>query len=176
MKICTRCRRLYEDELLAFCLDDGAPLRATNERPRRKTWAWVLGFVAVLVLFGGIVVVGVAAWYFLYFAPKTSVSITDRQTPRATPSKGSSPISDEDETVSRKGQYDVTMQKYDRLTTGMPRAKVEEILGGKGEEISSSSGGGVTFTVNQWEGADYKSVIITFKNDKLTDKAQVGLK
>lgn len=68
------------------------------------------------------------------------------------------------------------MEKYDQLKENMVRSEVERILGGPGEEISSSTGGGMTFAVYKWSGEDYKSVIVTFRQDKLMSKAQVGLK
>ena len=58
----------------------------------------------------------------------------------------------------------------------MPKADVERILGGPGTEVSTSSGGGMTFSVYKWSGDDYTSVILTFKNDKIMSKSQVGLK
>jgi hypothetical protein len=58
----------------------------------------------------------------------------------------------------------------------MPRSEVESILGGKGTEISSSTGGGMRFSVNKWEGEKFKSIILSFKNDKIMTKSQVGLK
>ena len=58
----------------------------------------------------------------------------------------------------------------------MPRSEVEMLLGGKGTQVSSSTGGGVTFEVHKWETSDYKTIIITFKNDKVMTKTQVGLK
>lgn len=58
----------------------------------------------------------------------------------------------------------------------MSRSDVETLLGGKGTQVSSSTGGGVTFEVHKWETKDYKTIIITFKNDKVMTKTQVGLK
>ncbi len=89
--------------------------------------------------------------------------------PASTPySPSSTPIN--------KGEYDVTMDKYQQIKIGMSRTDVERILGGKGTEISSSTGGGVSFSVNKWEGERYKSIILSFKNDKVMSKSQVGLK
>ena len=68
------------------------------------------------------------------------------------------------------------MDKYDQIKIGSPRSDVERILGGKGTEISNSVGGGVRFSVNKWEGEQYKSIILSFKNDKVMSKSQVGLK
>ena len=88
--------------------------------------------------------------------------------PSYTPSSTSSP--------STTGDYDLMMDKYDQIKIGSPRSDVERILGGKGNEISNSVGGGVRFSVNKWEGEQYKSIILSFKNDKVMSKSQVGLK
>jgi hypothetical protein len=87
----------------------------------------------------------------------------------------SSPPSPPDD-GSNSGEYDLTMAKYDQIKIGTPRSEVERILGGKGTEISSSSGGGMRFSVNKWEGSDFKSIILSFKNDKVMTRSQVGLK
>ena len=76
----------------------------------------------------------------------------------------------------KNGDYDLTMAKYDQIKVGASRSDVEGILGGKGEEISSSSGGGLRFTVIKWEGEDFQAIILTFKNDKVLTRSQVGLK
>ena len=68
------------------------------------------------------------------------------------------------------------MAKYEQIKTNMKKSEVESILGGKGTEVSSSSGGGMTFSVYKWEGENYASIILTFKNDKVMSKSQYGLK
>ncbi|MGD9563940.1 MAG: hypothetical protein AB7F88_17855 [Pyrinomonadaceae bacterium] len=70
----------------------------------------------------------------------------------------------------------LSMDKYNQLKIDMPKSEVERILGGPGEEISQSSGGGMTFSVFKWSGEGYTSIIISFKNDKIMSKSQVGLK
>jgi hypothetical protein len=42
--------------------------------------------------------------------------------------------------------------------------------------VSSNKGGGVTFSVYKWQDEDFNSIIITFRNDKVMTKVQVGLK
>jgi len=96
----------------------------------------------------------------------------DNQTP--TPAPFSTPSTSSSPTV-KKGEYDVTMAKYEQISVGTPRADVERILGGKGTEISNTSGGGIKFTVNKWEGDNYKSIILSFRADKVMTRAQVGL-
>ena len=83
---------------------------------------------------------------------------------------------DWDAPSNRKGEYDLTMEMYERLKVGMPRAEAEAILGGKGTEMSSSKGGGMSFSVNKWDGDQFRSIILSFKNDKIMTKSQVGLK
>lgn len=78
-------------------------------------------------------------------------------------------------TTSTKGEYDVTMAKYERVKIGMKRGDVENIFGGKGEEYYSGTGGGVSFTSVKWVGEKFKTVLVSFKNDKVTSKSQVGL-
>ena len=68
------------------------------------------------------------------------------------------------------------MEQFRQLKAKMPKSEVERILGGPGTEVSSSSGGGMTFSVYKWEGEDYKTVIVSFQDDKVISKSQVGLK
>ena len=93
-----------------------------------------------------------------------------------TPIPSYTPSSPTSSPTSPKGEYDVTMDKYDQIKIGSPRSDIERILGGKGTEISSSKGGSMSFSVNKWEGEKYKSIILSFKNDKVMSKSQVGLK
>jgi len=98
-----------------------------------------------------------------------------KKQPTSTPPPSATPYSPSSTPVS-KGEYDVTMDKYQQIKIGTSRAEVERILGGKGTEISSSVGGGISFSVNKWEGERYRSIILSFKNDKVMSKSQVGLK
>ena len=94
----------------------------------------------------------------------------DKSTPRPSPSSSNSTSP-----VTRKGDYELSMDQYNRLKVGMARSEAESILGGKGSEISSSSGGGMRFSVNKWEGDNFRSIILSFRNDKIMTKSQVGL-
>ena len=78
--------------------------------------------------------------------------------------------------TDKKGEYDLTMSKFNQLSKGTSRSDVERILGGKGTEISNTTGGGVRFTVNKWEGDNYKAIILSFRDDKIMTLSQVGLK
>lgn len=96
----------------------------------------------------------------------------DRSTPRPTPETVGTPPSRSAST----GEYQLSMEKYNRIKNGSRRADVENILGGKGTEVSSSVGGGIKFSVDKWEGESFKSIIISFRNDRVISKSQVGLK
>lgn len=79
-------------------------------------------------------------------------------------------------TPSSSSTSTLTMAKYNQLKINMAKDEVERILGGPGTEISTSSGGGMTFSVYKWSGENYTSIILSFKNDKIMSKSQVGLK
>lgn len=98
-------------------------------------------------------------------------------TPRSSPfSTGKPDVDKTPSSTTKTGEYDLSMDKYDRINIGTSRSDVESLLGGKGTEISNSVGGGVRFTVNKWEGDNYKTIILSFRNDKVMTKSQVGLK
>ena len=122
-----------------------------------------LGFV-VLIL----VVMGCSCPMLSQLAKQNNTS-SSTPAPFSTPKPSST-------TLIKKGEYDVTMAKYEQIRTGASRSEVESILGGKGTEVSSTTGGGVRFTVNKWEGDNYASIILTFRNDKVSTRAQVALK
>lgn len=97
----------------------------------------------------------------------------DTPNTRPTPATSSTPSSTASTPAAK---YTLSMEKYNKVKVGMPRPDVENTLGGKGTEISSSVGGGVRFSVNKWEGEKFQSIILSFKNDKVMSKSQVGLK
>ena len=95
-----------------------------------------------------------------------------------TPSSSSTPASNPtpSTTTNKKGEYDLTLAKFNQLKDKMPKDDVDRILGGPGNEISKSTGGGVTFSVFKWQGSNSTSVIISFREDRIMTKYQVGLK
>lgn len=96
--------------------------------------------------------------------------------PPPPPAKGSANSAPAGTPASRPSSGGVSKENYDRLKTDMTKDEVERIMGGPGEELSSSSGGDLTFTVYKWSGENYSAIIVTFQNDKLKYKSQVGLK
>ena len=94
----------------------------------------------------------------------------DSSTPR--PATSASP----DSTTSSKGNFDVTKAKYDQIRNGMSLADVERIFGGKGEQFYNGKASGSTFTSFKWAGENYTMALVSFRDDKVTSKSQVGLK
>lgn len=70
-------------------------------------------------------------------------------------------------TTSTKGEYEVTMAKYEKVKVGMKRGDVENIFGGKGTEYYSGTGGGVSFTSVKWVGDKFKTVLVSLKTTRL---------
>lgn len=77
---------------------------------------------------------------------------------------------------ARTGEYDITKEKYDRIKNGMKRTEVEQIIGGKGTEYYNGKGGGVSFVSVKWSGDNYSTILVSFRDEKVTSKSQVGLK
>lgn len=73
---------------------------------------------------------------------------------------------------------DVTMSKYLQLQTGMSYSEAVDILGKSGVEIASSEvAPGMRLQMFQWfNEAQTGNMNATFQNDRLTTKAQFGLR
>ncbi|WP_329886710.1 hypothetical protein [Pseudoramibacter faecis] len=74
-----------------------------------------------------------------------------------------------------------TMDKYNKIQNNMSYAQVKAIMGFDGTEQGSSnvSAGGITMEVKiyDWEGEDLgANMTVSFQNDKVISKAQIGLK
>ena len=70
----------------------------------------------------------------------------------------------------------VTKAEYDQIADGMSYSKVAMTIGVDGEELSRTSGDGVSLTTYRWVNHDGSNLIATFQNSKLISKAQFGLK
>lgn len=96
--------------------------------------------------------------------------------PSATPAASNPSRTPEKIASPSNSTSSLTIAKYNQLKIKMPKDDVDRILGGPGTEISTSSGGGMTFSVYKWSGENYTSIIISFQDDKIMSKSQVGLK
>ena len=126
-----------------------------------------INLVAAILIF---VVLGCACPQLDKFTKKDSAP------PPPPPANSSTNDSGTSRTPRPASKGSISMDSYNQLKTDMSKDEVEGILGGPGEELSSSSGGGLTFTVYKWSGKDYSAIIVTFQNGKLKYKSQVALK
>jgi hypothetical protein len=151
-----------------------APLQPQGKSSR--AWVWVLGILGVVVLLcGG----GFAGLVYLGSQTRTA-NVASFPTPAKTSPTPLISLEDDDVDTPTPSPSmpggGPTLAQYEKITIGMSRADVEKIMGGKGSEITSSSGGGIDIAVIQWEGENYKSIIITFQDGKVFTRSQVGLK
>lgn len=77
---------------------------------------------------------------------------------------------------SKSGGADITMAKYEKIKNGMSVSEVEEVVGSKGEETSSSSIGSSSYKSYRWKGDKFSFISVRFKDDKVNSKSQYGLK
>ena len=70
----------------------------------------------------------------------------------------------------------LTLDDYNQLKNDMSKSEVEQILGGEGEQVSSSEIGKYKIETYKWQGENFSFVIITFRNDKVFSKSQANLK
>lgn len=86
------------------------------------------------------------------------------------------PVSVNSNTKTSESSSGLTKAKFEQLKVGMKKSEVEDILGSAGSEVSTTTGGGMTFSTYKWEGENFASVIIVFQNEKVMSKTQYGLK
>jgi hypothetical protein len=72
----------------------------------------------------------------------------------------------------------ISMAEFSEIQTGMTVAQVEQIVGGAGEKSGEVEVSGVKSTSYQWtgEGSVGANAQLFFEGDKLTSKAQAGIK
>lgn len=78
--------------------------------------------------------------------------------------------------TDRNGSADLTQDKFNKVNTDMSYDEVKEVLGSEGEMTRISKIGNSTSTSYTWKGPKNQRVITSFRDDKLTNKTQLGLK
>lgn len=78
--------------------------------------------------------------------------------------------------VSDSSEY-ITMDEYNQIDTGMSYEAVQEIVGSAGEISSQVEMNGIKMIVVSWygNGVAGSNANVTFTNNEVTGKAQVGL-
>ena len=79
--------------------------------------------------------------------------------------------------VSEESEY-ITMEEYNQIESGMSYDQVKEIVGSPGEISSEVNSNGYHIMIVTWYGNGLagSNANVTFTNDEVTGKAQVGLK
>lgn len=77
---------------------------------------------------------------------------------------------------AKGGDADISKAKYEKIENGMSVEEVEEIIGSKGEETSSSSIGKSSYKAFRWKGEKFSFISVRFKDDKVNSKSQYGMK
>lgn len=79
--------------------------------------------------------------------------------------------------VSNNSEY-ITKDEFNQIKTGMSYDEVCEIIGSAGTLSSSVSSNGISISIYTWYGGGMAgaNANVTFTNDSVTGKAQVGLK
>lgn len=78
--------------------------------------------------------------------------------------------------VSDSSEY-ITMDEYNQIETGMTYEEVQKIVGGTGEVSVQSETAGIKIIIVTWygNGVAGSNANVTFTNNEVTTKAQVGL-
>lgn len=79
--------------------------------------------------------------------------------------------------TSESSEY-ITLEEYDAIETGMSYSTVQEIVGSSGTISSQVESNGIKIIIVTWygNGVAGSNANVTFTNDEVTGKAQVGLK
>lgn len=79
--------------------------------------------------------------------------------------------------VSSEDEY-ITKEAYKKIETGMSYDEVKKIVGSEGEISSQVESNGIKIVIVTWygNGVAGSNANVTFTNDEVTGKAQVGLK
>ena len=79
-------------------------------------------------------------------------------------------------TPSKDGGADISQAKFNKVNVGMTYAEVKGVLGSDGILTSQSDMFNTKRASYTWRGKGYSNIRATFKNDKLSNKFQSGLK
>lgn len=79
--------------------------------------------------------------------------------------------------VSDESEY-ITLDEYNRIENGMTYEDVVNIIGSNGSQTSTVTSNGINITMYSWygNGAAGSNANVTFTNNTVTGKAQIGLK
>jgi hypothetical protein len=71
----------------------------------------------------------------------------------------------------------MSLDEFNRVTTGMTYDQVVEVVGGPGEQQSHFESGGFSSESYKWSGQDgISTAMVQFQNGKVSGKFQFGLR
>lgn len=159
-KFCTKCgKELADNE--KFCpncgqkseINDGQNTKtAPAQRPKKKHGCLIA--ILTVIIFFGFVSVG----FMMLVGQNSAIQ------------KSVSGVSDSDEYM--------TMDEYNQIESGMSYEDVQTIVGSSGVVSSQTEMAGINISIITWygNGTAGSNANVTFKNNEVTGKAQVGLK
>lgn len=65
--------------------------------------------------------------------------------------------------------------KFSQIESGMTYEQVVSIIGSEGTEDTTSQVGDITTTIYEWQSDSFGVATVTFQNDKVVNKTQVGM-
>lgn len=68
----------------------------------------------------------------------------------------------------------IDSDKFARIESGMTYEEVVSIIGSEGTEDTTSQVGDITTTIYEWQSDSFGVATVTFQNDKVVNKTQVG--
>ncbi len=74
------------------------------------------------------------------------------------------------------GTADIDQAKFNKINIGMSYNEVKDLLGSEGELTSLSKVANTTSASYRWKGPNYSNIFANFRDDKLQNKTQSGLK
>ena len=78
-------------------------------------------------------------------------------------------------TTPKAADVEITRAEYDQIKEGMTYDEVVAIVGGPGEESSTSDIGGMSSASYTWKGGVTDFCLVTFIDGKMSSKTQSGL-
>lgn len=158
---CNECGKEVSDKATA-CPNCGCPINTnynsgnstinTRSKPKKKTGCLISVLIFVLLMVAGIV----------------SIIFTGKQI--------NDTIQQEISGTSSDDEY-ISLNEYNQIETGMSYDEVKEIVGSAGTISSQVESGGYKIIIVTWygNGVAGSNANVTFTNDEVTAKAQVGL-
>ncbi|MEZ5344835.1 MAG: DUF3862 domain-containing protein [Pyrinomonadaceae bacterium] len=141
---------------------------SADNKPGRSYLGIIVGIFALGSFL--LITLGIAGgvWWYLSSQPETAPGTRNETREESDP-----PVKDPSPPVKKTGA--LTMENYKKVKPGMTYKEVVEILGEEGDEVSSTNIAGFKTSTYMWRSGSFTNVTLTFQNEKLMSKFQMGL-